>query len=166
LHAAERIVAVRFGGARPAAAHRIDHHQVGECQPGLRIGAQLRGGGVMAVPELQYLRTHQAEMQVGRGGARPAVEPERQGLGRVTDVLGDIGGIEHRGRLLAQRVVKRERARGGSVREGRATLQIDAVFGDRVARQQAQHARPRFTPLLGLLFLLWCSLRRMDIGPA
>ena len=63
---------------------------------GLRIDAQLRGGGVIAVPELQHLRTHQAEMQVSRGGARPAVETEGQGTGRVTDVLGDIGGIEHR----------------------------------------------------------------------
>jgi hypothetical protein len=59
----------------------------------------------------------QAEVQIGRGGAGAAVEHEGDRAALRLGILGDIGGVEDRGRALARLVEQRERAGGRGVGE-------------------------------------------------
>ena len=88
--------------------------------------------------EIEHARADQAEMEKGGGRARAAVEHEGErpvGAG----VLRHIGGVEHRGALLAGLVVEGERAGGRRVSE-LAARRVDRMLGDRIRRQQPQHA--------------------------
>ncbi len=133
---------VRLDRAAPAGADRVDQHQIGEVKPGVGIVAQLRGRGVAPVrPEIEDARADQAEMEESGGCARPAIEHKsKRPVG--ARVLGDIGGVEHRGALLAGLVVERQRAGGRRVGE-LAAGRVDRMFGDGVRRQKAQHTLAR-----------------------
>ena len=136
----------------PAGADRIDHDQVGESEPGLRIVLQAGGRGIIA-GELEDPRPDQTQMQIGRRRARAAVESEGYGTVRSLSVLGDIGGVIDRSRALARLIEQRERAGGRGIGE-LAAGNVDAVLGHRVRRQEPQYAlaglgRPLFPlPLL------------------
>jgi hypothetical protein len=139
LYAPERAAAVGLDGAAVARADRIDQHEIGEGEPGVRIVVQPRGRRVAAVDaELGNARPDQAEVQVGGRRARPAVEGEGHRPARA-GILGDIGNVEDRRSALARRVMKRQRARGGGVGD-RPIRRVDAVMGDGVGRQQSQRA--------------------------
>ena len=136
----ERAAAVGLGRPAPAGADRIDQHQIGEGEPGVRVVHEMDVGAVKAVAECGDARADQAEIEKRRGGARPAVEHEGQRPARIVR-FDHIGGIEDCGRALARLIEQRERTGGGRVGE-LAARNIDAVLGDGVAGQQRQHSRP------------------------
>src|SRR5665213_3408215 len=97
-------------------------------------------------------------MQEGGGRARSAVEYEcqRPVRGRT---FGDIGGVEYRGALIAGLVVERQRSGSPSIAELTAR-RIYGMFGDRVARQQPQHAFTGFV-LFDARRLFWMFVLRL-----
>ena len=138
-HAPERAAAVGLGRPAPAGADRIDQHQVSEGKPGVRIIDQANIGAVVpGHAELGDARTHHPEMEKGRSRAGAAIEdkgqrPRRVIVGLVCGSLGNIGGIEHRGRALARLVEQRERPGRRRISE-LAVRRVDAVLADRIAR--------------------------------
>src|SRR4029077_1976214 len=61
VHAPERVAAVGLGRPAPAGADRIDHDQIGEGEPGVRIIDQADVGGVASTyAEPGDARTHHA----------------------------------------------------------------------------------------------------------
>ena len=156
-HAPERAAAVGLGRPAPAGADRIDQHQIGEGEPGIRIVDQADIGAVMpGHAELGDARTHHAEMEESRSRARAAIEHEGQRPRRVIVILvgrslvrgsfGHIGGVEHRGRALARLIEQRQRSGGRRIGE-LAARRIDAVLADRIARQQRQNTRAALPPI-------------------
>ena len=145
MHAPERAAAVGLGGATPAGADRIDHHQIGESEPGVRIVDQADIGAVKAVAESGDARTDQAEIEERGAGARTAVEHERYGAGRVVR-FGDEGRVENRGRAFAGLIEQGECAGGRRVSE-LARRRVDRVLGDRIGRQKRKDARSAATLL-------------------
>ena len=155
-HAPERVAAV--GPHRPAEARsdRVDHHQVGELQPGLRIVVQLRRA-LASGAEFGEARAGQPEMQIGRRRARPAVEHERHRPFDRRRLVRDIGDVEHRRDPFARLVVQRQRARG------RGVADRSAVGRDLVARHGARRQQPQ-RALVGDLAELDEWHRRMRLG--
>ena len=85
--------------------------------------------------------------------------------GRFADaVLGDIGGVEHRGGLVAGLAEEGERAGGGGIGE-LALRGVDGVLGDGVGRQQPQDALAGGL-MLGLLVVLAVPLLHARGGAA
>ncbi len=136
--AVKRLGAIGFGGSAPAGADRIDQHQVGESEQRVRIVLEPHGRRIVA-GKVGDARTDDAEVQIGGGGARPAVEREGDGALCAARVLRDESGIEDRAQPLAGLIEQGERSRGRGVGE-LAARNIDAVLRDRVRRQQPQHA--------------------------
>ena len=155
-HAVESIAAVGFGRPAPAGANRIDHDQIGKCEPGGGIVAQARGGSVVA-GKLEDARTGESQIEVGRRRPRPAVEGERDGAARRVGVLGDIGGVIDCGRTLARLIEQRERSRGRTVKQ-RAAWDRDSMLGDGVRRQEPQHALAGLLPLPRVARVLFALL--------
>ena len=151
-HAPERAAAVGLGRPAPAGADRIDQHQIGEGEPGIRIIDQADIGAVVpGHAELGDARTHHPEMEEGRSRAGAAIEHEGQRPRRVIVVLvcrsfGHIGGVEHRGRALARLIEQRQRSGGRRIGE-LAVRRIDAVLADRIARQQRQNTGAALPPI-------------------
>src|SRR6185437_5629305 len=96
------LAVIRLDCAAPPGADRIDQHQIGEVEPGVGIVAQLRGRGIASLwPEIENARADQAEMEEGGGRAGSAVEDESNWpVGAC--IFGGIGGVEHRGALVAR----------------------------------------------------------------
>src|SRR5262245_48004315 len=137
-HTVERAAAVALGRAAPAGSDRIDQDQIGEGEPGVRVVLQAGGGGIVA-GEVEDTRANQAEIQIRRRGAGSAIEREGDGTVRPFGTACDIGGVVDHCRALARLIEQRERARGRGIGE-LAARDVDAVLGDRIRRQQPQHA--------------------------
>ena len=70
MHAPERAGAVRLGGPAPAGADRIDHHEIGESEPGVRVVGEANVRAVEAVAEHRDARTHEPEIEKSRARSR------------------------------------------------------------------------------------------------
>ena len=139
MHAPEAVAAFGLGRPAPAGADRIDQHQIGEGEPGVRVVGQTDVGAVVVVAERSNARTDQAEIEERRAGARSAVEHERHRPCRAVRFRNE-GCIENGGRALARLIEQRQRTGGRRVSE-LAGRRVDAVLGDGIRRQQRQDAR-------------------------
>ena len=143
MHAPERASAVRLGGPAPAGADRIDHHEIGESEPGVRVVGEANVRAVEAVAEHRDARTHEPEIEKSRARPGPAIEHERHRPRRIVGLvarLGNEGRIEDRGRTFAGLVEQRERA--GRRRVGKLPGRgLDRMLGDGIGRQKGQHTR-------------------------
>jgi len=151
LHAPEVLAVVGFHRAAPAGADRIDEHEVGEAQPGVRIIDEL---GVRRMPciaaEIEPARADKPEIEKRRRGARTAVEHEGERAFSAR-VLRDVGCVKNRGDLLAGLAVQRDRAGRGRIGQ-LALRRIDRMLGDGIAGQKPEHAFAGGLLLLTLLF--------------
>ena len=96
----------------------------------LERASELTGVPAEAIRETAhaYGRADRAQIEERRGGARPAVEHEGDRAARGGGVLGDIGGVEDRGRALARLVEQRERSGGRHIGELAAANEVQAVI--------------------------------------
>ena len=94
LHAPELLLILRLTRAAIAGADRIDEDEVGHVEPGARIVDEARRRTLQfaLVVHLDRARADTAEMQIGCGGARAAVEDEGDGTLGVQRVarIGDV----------------------------------------------------------------------------
>src|SRR4029079_7216695 len=145
------LAVLTFDRPTPAGSNRVDHHQVGEREPGIWIVAQGRTRYVMLVlSEIENARADEAKVQKGGCRARSAVENECQRT-VCSGALCNISGVEYRNALLARLIVERQRAGGRCVGKLSAGC-IDRMLGDGVGRQQPQYAFRRLPPFGDSLF--------------
>src|SRR2546423_10169568 len=131
----------------------------------MRIVPQPGGSGVVA-DKLGDARPNQPQGQIGGCRARSAIEAESNGAVRRAAILCDISGVIDRCRTFAGLVIEGEGACRCGIRKLSAR-KIDRVLGNRIPREQAQHAFALFAlTLLGALLLgvlrglmLWTLLR-------
>ena len=139
MDAPEDAAAVVFGGPAPAGADRIDQHQIGEGEPGVRIVRQTDLRAVVTVAEDCDARADKAEIEERRARSRAAVEHEGYRPRRVVR-FGHEGRVKDSGGAVAGLIEQREGAGCRRVAE-LAGRRVDCVLGDGIGRQQREHAR-------------------------
>ena len=117
-------ILVRRDEAAVAGTDGIDEDEIGEVEPGVGIGLQIRrGGGHRGVPrDRQPPGSGIAELQIGRGRTGPAIEHEGHRTGGRIGAIKLVGGISNVGLRFAGAVEQPDRTRGGGEGEiGRAS---------------------------------------------
>ena len=122
--------------AAVAGADGIDEDQIGKVEPGLGVGHQIRrrGGRHRVGVDGEPPRSGRAELQPGRGRARPAIEQEGHRPGARVGAVELVGGVGDIGLRLALVVEQRNRAGGGGEVE-RPPGKRERVSGGRIRRQ-------------------------------
>ena len=138
VHAPERAAAVGLGRPAPAGADRIDQHQIGEGEPGIRVVNQMDVGAVIAAAEGSDARADQSEVEECGTGAGAAIEYEGQRPSRGIR-LRYVGRVEDGGRTLAGLIEQRKRTGGGRIGE-LAIRSVEAVLSDGIPRQERENA--------------------------
>src|SRR5215472_14308992 len=132
--AATHVVAARRDAA-VARAGRIDEDEIGEVEPGLAVRHELRRRRDGDPVQRQPPRSYRAEIKIGRGRARPAIEHEGDRPTRIAaHHKGNVGDLGDERAIVA--VVERDRA-GGGLEPQRASGQVDGLVGGRVGRKLA-----------------------------
>ena len=111
LDAEEIAFVLAVAGAAIAGCHGIDEHEIGEVEPARIVGDEA-GRGAEQFPlgaRLDGFGADGAEVKIGRGRARPAVEDEIDRPLRVLR-LAHIGDVKDIGQVLASCVAERKRA--------------------------------------------------------
>ena len=146
MHTPEVSGFVRFDRAAPAGADRVDQHKIREGKPGIRVVAQTRSRGIPAVrPKIENARPDKTQMEKSRSRAWPPIEYKSKRT-LFCAIFQNIGGIENRRALLTGLVEESEGACGRRIGK-LAARRVDRVLGDRIGRQEAQHAFIRRVPL-------------------
>ena len=140
--AACRLLASAVTVAAEAGLDRIDEHEVGEREPGIRVRHDPGGRrGRRAVLERDPPGPQRAEMEIGGRRARPAIEHEgdraRSRLGQVRR----IGDVEQMCIRPLGILAERQSAGGGGITDA-AAADLDLVPGGRRLGQRGRR-RPR-----------------------
>ena len=160
-HAVEGFAAIGLGGPAPAGAHGVDHHEVGESEPAVRIVDESRCRGIVA-GKLGDARPYQPHGEIGRRRPRAAVEAEGDGAAGRVHASCTIRSVVDRGRTLPRLVEQGQRAGGCRVSKLPAG-DIERMLGNGIGGQKMQNAFARLA-LAALGLRLLGLLRRLAGG--